>query len=330
MIRDAVWGNEMSHIKHRANVRVRTGDRAWLLIALLVALFVTTPPSRAASASQRSFATPEEASAALLQAVEAHNRGAVLAVLGSDAAQWISSGDATADRATSDRFAAAYNTKHAIAVAGDKATLTTGSDDYPFAFPLVKSGDRWRFDTAAGKEEMLARRIGANELDAIKVLEAIVDAQYDYASADRDADGVRTYARKFVSSKGKRDGLYWPTKAGEPPSPLGPFVAEATREGYGKKGSAPTPYHGYYYKLLDGQGKQAASGALDYVVHGRAIGGFAVVAYPAKYGNSGIMTFIVNQDGKVYQSDLGPQTEARASALRRYDPGPGWTLAGQR
>jgi len=330
MIRDADWGHEMKHANAiRPKAGVRAGEWACLLMALLIALFATTP-SRAASTAQRTFASPEDAAAALLQAVDAHDRRAVLAVLGGDAAPWISSGDATADRATGDRFAAAYKTKHAIAMAGDKATLTTGSDDYPFAFPIVKSGERWRFDTAAGKEEMLARRIGANELDAIKVLEAIVDAQYDYASADRDADGVRAYARKFVSSKGKRDGLYWPTTAGEPPSPLGSFVAQATREGYAKKGSAPTPYHGYYYKLLDGQGKNAASGALDYVVRGHAIGGFAVVAYPAKYGNSGIMTFIVNQDGKVYQSDLGPQTEVRVSAMRRYDPGPGWTVAGQR
>ena len=298
----------------------------WLILIMLLA-FATS--SQAQTAQQKTYASPEEAVTALVKAVKAHDRSAILAALG-NAGTWISSGDPVADRATGDRFAAAYDAKHSIAESGDTALLVLGNDDYPFAFPIVKKGDRWRFDTDAGKEEMLARRIGQNELEAIKVLQAIVDAQFEYASKDRNGDGVLDYAQKFASSPGKHDGLYWPTKAGEEQSPLGALVAEAAGQGYKSKQSGPTPYHGYYYRLLKGQGKSAQSGALDYVVHGRAIGGFAVVAYPAKYASSGIMTFIVNQDGKIYQADLGPSTGSKASAMGQYDPGEGWSPVTER
>ena len=262
---------------------------------------------------------------ALVQAAQAHDRGATLAVLG-DAGEWISSGDAVADKAKVDGFLADYAAKHAIARDGDKATLTIGSEDFPFAFPLVKRGDQWRFDTAAGKEELLARRIGANELSAMKVLQAIVDAEQDYAAADPPGDGLPAYAQRFMSRPGKRDGLYWPTKEGEPQSPLGVLVTQAAGEGYKQSDKPPTPYHGYFYRMLKGQGKNAESGAFDYVVHGRGIAGFAVVAYPARYANSGIMTFIVNQSGKVYQADLGPGTKTKAEAMQRFDPGKGWSV----
>jgi len=296
----------------------------WLL-ALLIFFYVATDPL-AATTAQRSFASPEEAAAALAQAVKSGNRAATLAVLGQDAAAWISSGDRVADRASIARFIAAYDARHELVRNGDKVTLTLGEDDFPFSFPIVRNGERWRFDTAAGKEEMLARRIGENELSVIKVLEAVVDAQMEYASEDRNGDGVLAYARKFVSSPGKHDGLYWPVKDGEPDSPLGELMARATREGYRKNEKNPTAYHGYYYRMLSSQGTHAASGPLDYVVHNRAIGGFAAVAYPAQYGNSGIMTFIVNQDGKIYQADLGPDTRARAMQMKEFDPGPGWAL----
>lgn len=305
------------------NARLTKG--AWLLLPLLlVATMLWTTNAAAAASAQKTFATPDEATAALVQAVKRNDLAAMRAVLGNDPGD-LSSGDKVADRANAQQFVAEYEQKHALVANGDAMTLTIGNDDFPFAFPLVKTGDRWRFDTAAGKDELLARRIGANELDAIKVLGAIVDAQHEYASADRDGDGVLAYARKFLSSPGKRDGLYWPTKAGEPPSPLGPFVANASGEGYRAKQGSQTPYHGYYYRLLKGQGKVADTPAFDYVVHGRAIGGFAVVAYPAKYGSSGIMTFIVNQDGKVYQSDLGRDTAKKAAAMKVYAPGAGWT-----
>jgi hypothetical protein len=305
------------------NARNTAAEWAVLLLVLVFTLLFTTRVYGAAPA-QKTFATPEDAAAALVQAVKARDSAATMAILGHDKGD-LSSGDPVADRALAERFVAEYEQKHTLAAKGDAMTLTLGNDDFPFAFPLVKAGDRWRFDTAAGKDELLARRIGANELDTLKVLQAIVDAQRDYASADRNGDGVLSYARKFISSPGKQDGLYWPTKAGEPPSPLGPVVAGATAEGYKAKQGTPTAYHGYYFRMLQGQGKHAGGAAFDYVVHGRAIGGFAVVAYPAKYGSSGVMTFIVNQDGKVYQSDLGRDTARKAAAIRVFDPGPGWS-----
>jgi len=308
---------------HRSNAHRRSLGWLRLTLALFAAVFAAVA-AHAAAPAQKTFGSPEDAASALVQALKAHDRAAMLAVLG-NAGEWISSGDATADRAAADKFVADYEKKHSIARDGDKATLVVGDEDYPFAFPIVKQGDAWHYDTAAGKEELLARRIGQNELDAIKVLQAIGDAQRDYASADRNGDGVLDYAQKFASSPGKHDGLYWPTNAGEPASPLGPLVAYATGQGYKKneKGS-PSPFHGYFYRMLKGQGKSAEGGALDYVVKGRQIGGYAVIAYPAKYGNSGIMTFMVNQDGKVYQADLGPATQAKAGKIQVFDPGEGW------
>ena len=305
------------------NRRMAWRESARLVLVVLMGVLVVTG-ARAADSAQKSFATPDDAVNALVQAVKARDRNAMLAALG-NAGDWLSSGDATADKATVERFLSDYQEKHAIVRDGDKATLTIGSEEFPFAFPLVKSGDRWRFDTAAGKDELLARRIGRNELYAITVLQAIVDAEQEYASEARTGDGVLAYAQRFSSRPGKRDGLYWPAKAGEPESPLGVLVAQAGGEGYKQSDKAPTPYHGYLYRMLKGQGKNAESGAFDYVVRGRGIAGFAVVAYPAKYGNSGIMTFIVNQDGKIYQADLGPGTKAKAEGMQRFDPGEGWS-----
>jgi hypothetical protein len=295
-------------------------------LVALVSAFLYAGPVLAAAPAQQTFATPDEAVSALITAVKANDVKAMRAVLG-NAGGALASGDPIADRATADRFVAAYDAKHALVPDGDMVKLNIGQDEYPFAFPLVKKGDRWRFDTAAGIDELNARRIGENELYTIKVLQAIVDAQQEYASEDRNGDGVVAYARKFMSSPGKRDGLYWPTKAGEPRSPLGELIVQATADGYRANKQGPTAFHGYYYKMLKGQAATGGSPAFDYVVHGRAIGGFAVLAYPAKYGSSGIMTFMVNQDGKVYQSDLGPKTPERAGAIQRFDPGKGWTPA---
>ena len=305
-----------------ANCRKRGREFAWLLSLFLFTAFVATG-ALAANTAGKTFETPDDAAAALLRAVKAQDRAATFAILG-DVGDWISSGDAASDRATIARFVATYEEKHAIVANGDKATLVIGTDGFPFAFPLMKSGNRWRFDTVAGKDELLARRVGANELDTVQVLQAIVDAEQDYASEDRNGDGVLAYAQKFESGPGKRDGLYWPTNPGEPESPLGLLVARAAGEGYRKGETTPAPYHGYYYRMLKGQGKNAKFGAFDYA-QVRGIGGFAVVAYPAKYGNSGIMTFIVNQEGKIYQSDLGPNTRAQATHMQLFDPGSGWS-----
>jgi len=300
----------------------RIGERLLIAAVLFFTLLASAGP--AAAQTQRSFATPELAVEALLQAVQAQDAAALVAVLG-PAREWLFTGDRVASRAEAKRFADRYKAKHRIAAEGDKASLLIGEDDYPFAFPLVRNGGVWRFDTEAGKDTLLARRIGGNELAAIQVLRAIVDAQMDYASADRNGNGVLEYARKFASSSGKRDGLYWKAKAGEPESPLGPLLAHASAQGYTKAKEGPTPYHGYLFRLLDGQGKPGTPDAVDYVVRGRAIGGFAVVAYPAKYGNTGIMTFVVNHDDVVYQADLGPNTAALAGKTKRMVLGPAWT-----
>lgn len=294
---------------------------AWLCAVCLVSA------ASAATPQQRAFTSPEDAVTALVAAVKSHDRPAIVAILGPGSDKWITSGDAVADRAAAEHFVSAFEQKHAVAREGDaRAGLTIGPDDWPFAFPLVKSGNAWRFDTAAGKDELLARRIGQNELAVINVMLAIVDAQREYALGSHTRDGVAQYAKKFASSPGQQDGLYWPTKAGESESPLGPLVRRATAEGYqAKKSSQPRAYHGYYFRMLTGQGSHAKGGALDYVVKGRMIGGFAAVAYPAQYGNSGVMTFIVDHDGVVYQRDLGPDTAKKARAMTRFDPGPEWT-----
>jgi hypothetical protein len=303
---------------------------AWLSTAALWLCAMCIASAVGAAVPQRSFASPDAATEALIGALKAHDRPAVVAILGAASDKWISSGDTVADRAAIDHFVASFEQKHVIAPEGEgRAVLSVGADDWPFAFPLVKSSDgAWRFDTAAGKDELLARRIGQNELAVINVMLAIVDAQREYALGNHTRDGVAQYAKKFASSAGKQDGLYWPTKAGQPESPLGPLVRRATAEGYqAQKSSQPRPYHGYYFRMLTGQGPHAKGGALDYVVKGRMIGGFAAVAYPAQYANSGVMTFIVDHDGVVYQRDLGPDTAEKARAMTRFDPGPEWTPA---
>jgi hypothetical protein len=219
----------------------------------------------------------------------------------------------------------AYEEAHTLVQSGDtKVMLQVGKDEWPFPIPLVKGSTSWRFDSKEGKEELLNRNIGRNELDVIQVCLAYVDAQREYYMRNPQGDALLQYASKFLSTQGKRDGLYWETTADEPPSPFGPLVARARGEGYKHAGRKPTPYHGYYYKMLTRQGPNAPDGAYDYVVRGKMIGGFAMVAYPAQYGSSGIMTFIVNHDGVVYEKDLGPNTTALAQSMTKFDPDETW------
>jgi hypothetical protein len=219
------------------------------------------------------------------------------------------------------RFLAAWAKSHAIKPDGDaKALVAVGNDGWTLPIPIVRTAQGWRFDTRAGADEMRIRRIGRNELAVEQVMLAIFDAQKEYARVDRDGDGLLQYAAKFDSSPGKRDGLYWPTKATEPQSPLGPLLAAGRVAG----GSREAGYFGYRYKLLGSQGKNAPGGAYDYVARGRNIGGFAAVAWPVKYGDTGVMTFIVSHDGVVYEKDLGPDTAARASSITRFDPDSSW------
>ena len=260
--------------------------------------------------------------------MRAHDQAAVHRVLGPDADEVLSSGDDIIDQSRREKFVRAYDEKHDL-TSDDRGdvTLLVGKDDWPLPIPIVpvKPG-QWRFDIEAGKDEILSRRIGQNELDVIEVCQAFVDAQQEYATSDPNGDGVPEYAQKILSDPGKKNGLYWPTAEGERPSPLGPLVAEAVEEGYSSSASKgePRPYHGYCYRLLKAQGPHAAGGALDYVIRGRMLGGFALMAYPAEYGKSGIMTFIVNHQGVVYQKDLGPDSAKIAKAMQTFDPGAGW------
>src|SRR6516164_1105857 len=292
------------------------------LLVVLAALLLTTSVATA----QQTYNTPQAAVDALVAAAKADDEKAALAVFGKAGEDIISSGDKVSDDAIRKRFVESYDAKHQIAMDGDaKATLVIGQNDYPFPVPLVRKAGLWSFDTEAGRREVLVRRIGRNELNAIQTSLAYVDAQDEYAAKDRGA-GVGVYAQRFVSEPDKKNGLYWPTAAGEEESPLGELFAAASKQGY-RAGEGRTPYHGYYYKILTKQGPAAPGGAHDYVVNGKMIGGFALVAYPAEYRNSGVMTFLVNYDGTVYQKDLGRDTATLAEEMTAYNPDKTWTKA---
>ena len=267
--------------------------------------------------------------AALVAATRASATREMVKILGPEGGKLVYSGDRVADKAGREKFVASYDKKNKIVMDGDtKARLDIGEEEWPFPIPLVKDGDAWRFDTEAGAKEILARRVGRNELNAIEVCRAYVEAQREYASKDRLGDGLHEYAPKFVSSPGKHDGLYWPVAAGEEESPLGPLIASASAEGYGPTSTHDgkhRPYHGYYYKILKRQGQDAPGGAYDYIVNNHLIGGFALVAFPARHGDSGVMTFIVNQDGIVHQKNLGPDTATIARRITEYNPDKTWT-----
>ncbi|HUL96669.1 MAG TPA: DUF2950 domain-containing protein [Usitatibacter sp.] len=289
-----------------------------------------TKPDAAVAAPKpaaHTFASPDEAADALAAAVRAKDAKALVSVVGPGSGSWLFSGDKVADTNDWMKFLASYDEKHVLEKKDEgKAYLEVGSDAWPFPAPIVKKGTRWTFDPAAGREEVLNRRVGRNELDAIQTLLAIVDAQREYAASDADGNGYADYARKFKSSPGKKDGLYWPAENGAPQSPLGPLVATASSQGYEhmKAGAAPSPYHGYFFRILTSQGKDAPGGAYDYMVGDKLLGGFAIVAWPASYGNSGVMTFVVNHEGAVYEKDLGPKTASIASAMTQYNPDPTW------
>jgi hypothetical protein len=284
-------------------------------LALTGMFFAAAPRAHA----QQAFPTPEEAASALAAAVKSGARRDMLRVLGSDGEDIISSGDDVEDKETRERFTAAYDAKHSIKTEGDKkATMIVGNDDFPFPIPLMKSKSGWEFDTKAGRLEILYRRIGRNELDAIQTSLAFVDAQNEYAEKDR-GQGVGVYAQRIVSTKDKKDGLYWPGDD----SPLGELAAQAAGEGY-KVGEGPIPYHGYYFRVLTQQGPNAPGGTQNYVVKGKMIGGFALIAWPAEYGNSGVMTFLVNHSGVVYQKDLGNSTAALVKRMNWFDPDQTW------
>jgi hypothetical protein len=285
-------------------------------------LFGGAGPNGLAAEKPRNFGSPEEAVKALVAAVKTGDVNAMQDVLGPGSQKLVQSGDATADRTGRERFLKAYGEASKIARQGDaKAILLVGKDEWPLPIPIVKDASGWRFDTIEAKEEILNRRIGRNELSTIQAVLAYVDAQREYYLRNPQGDKLLHYAQKFTSAPGKRDGLYFPTKAGEKPSPLGPLYASAKAQGYTKGDDS---YHGYHYRIIRGQGASAPGGAYDYVAQGRMIGGFALVAWPASYGNSGVMTFIVNHQGVVYEKDLGPDTAAAVKKITRFNPDKSW------
>jgi hypothetical protein len=278
-----------------------------------------------AATEQQRFPSPEAGVQALVEAAKRNDTETMLQILGPEAESIINTGDPVSDQASRARFVHAYEEAHTLVQSEDtKVILQVGKDEWPLPIPLVKDSTSWRFDSEEGKEEILNRIIGRNELDVIQVCLAYVDAQLEYYMRNPQHDTLLQYASRFMSTQAKRDGLYWDTTADEPPSPLGPFLIRARAEGYEHTADHPIPYHGYYYKILTGQGPNAPGGAYDYVVHNKMIGGFAMVAYPAQYGSSGIMTFIVNHDGIVYQKDLGPDTTAMAQSMTKFDPDETW------
>lgn len=299
-------------------------------VSVLAAESTAGVTAKASAIAQASYSSPERAAKALYEAINSHDVRRVYAVLGPGSDKLIYTGDDIADRQMSERFIEAYDKASKIEMEGKaKAILVLGEQAFPFPFPLVKTSKGWQFDAAAGAEEIINRRIGENELFAIKSCLAFGDAQQEYAEADRDGDGLVEYAQKFRSSEGKRDGLFWPVKEDEPLSPLGPFAAQVRSEGYSAKDARPVPLHGYHYRILTSQGKDAPGGAYDYMVRGNLIGGYALVAYPARWGASGVMTFICNHDGVAYEKNLGEKTAEIASKMTQYNPDSGWQKAGQ-
>jgi hypothetical protein len=309
----------------RAIRRISTTTR-YMLLALIIPLGAC---SKSDKPSYKVFASPDDAGQGLLDAAKSGDQNAILAIFGPGSKEIISSGNAAEDKATVDKFVAAYDVMHRWRkMPDDGQILIIGPDNFAFPIPLKKNAaGEWFFDTVAGRDEILSRRIGRNELAVIDICGALADAQAEYF-ANRLADGsTKQYAVKFISDTGKKNGLYWDAPEGQPKSPLGPLVAFATTEGYSAKADAHTPFHGYYFHMLTGQGSQAPGGVKDYVVDGKMVGGFAFVAYPAEYGNSGIMTFIISQDGILLQKDLGKTTADIAAAMTKFDPDPSWTVA---
>lgn len=289
-----------------------------------ILMSVSIPLLAGQASAQQRFKSPGEAANALVAAVRSDSSRQIVSVLGRDARDIIESGDEIADATGMAAFLAAYDIRHQIVnESPERSVLVVGNNDWPLPIPIVQDNGSWRFDTAAGKEEILYRRIGENELSAIRVSLAYVGAQNEYADMNPQGSKADSYAQRIVSSPGKKDGLYWASAANEPASPLGEAMAAATAQGYRFTGT-PAPYHGYYYKILTAQGPTAPGGAVNYVVDGQMIGGFALVAYPAEYGNSGVMTFLVNHAGTVFQKDLGSGTSRIASRMTAFNPDHTW------
>ena len=301
--------------------------RRWLalLACIVVLIVVVAKDCRAATLRQKRFTTPDKAVQALVDASRNDDLKAMLAILGPGSKELVSSGDSVSDNTGRDRFVAAYDRRHTLKARGASTMiLHIGDDDWSLPIPIIKKGNSWGFDIGKGKKEILNRRIGRNELQVIETINDYVEAQQEYAGKDCLGSGTVEFAQRIISTPGKRDGLYWEAKEGELQSPLGPLIARAAREGYSTKDGVLEPFHGYYFKILTGQGKNATGGTYQYVVKGKMILGFALIAYPAEYGNSGVMTFIVNQEGVIFEKNFGKDTLRNIEAVTLFDPDKSW------
>jgi hypothetical protein len=339
---------------HKEGMQMNTAKTTLAASAFLMAtvfagafIFVSVPAARAQAAAQSTFSTPEEAVQAMVSAAKAKDRAALGKVFGPEYGELLS-GDEVEDTKDLDDFATAVDeSAQLLKVDDSKYTVTVGKDNWPTPIPVVQKDGKWLFDTKAGLDEVLNRRVGENELSAIETCRAYAVAQWEYyTEGDWDHDSVAEYAQRLLSTPGKHDGLFWETNENEKPSPLGKLLAAAAAEGYGPKKETPdaagkggsneeqsavferAPYHGYYFKILTRQGSHAPGGKYGYVINGNMIAGYALVAYPDKWGNSGVMTFIINQQGRVYQKNLGPSTAKIAAAMTEYNPDPSWKLVG--
>jgi hypothetical protein len=291
---------------------------------MVMVISASASDSRVAEVRQTRFHSPEAAVQALVASVRADDLKTILAILGPGSNELISSGDSVADNASRDKFVASYEQKHSLEFTPTGTMiLHIGDDDWSMPIPIVKKANNWVFDIGKGKKEILHRRIGRNELNVIDVINEYVVAQHEYASKDCRGGGKVEFSQRFISTPGRHDGLYWEASEDEQQSPLGPLIALAAKEGYVAAGNL-SPFHGYYFKILKGQGKYAKGGAYNYVVKDKMILGFALVAYPAEYGNSGVMTFVVNQDGIIFEKDLGKKTRRLAEAITKYNPDKSW------
>jgi hypothetical protein len=309
---------------------IRRAEVANWPITLALLIFLAACSKRE-KPSFRVFASADDAGTALLEAAKSGDQNALLAIFGTDAKGLISSGDAVQDKAAVDGFVGAYPVMHRWRnMADGDQMLLVGADNFPFPIPLKKNASgQWFFDTAAGKDEILSRRVGRNELAVIEICGALADAQAEYFSQRHDGGSAKQYAVKFISDSGRQNGLYWESPEGQPRSPLGPMAAFATDEGYTVKADSHAAFHGYHFRMLKKQGSHAPGGAKDYVVGEKMVAGFAFVAYPAEYGNSGVMTFIINQDGVLLQKDLGKTTTETATAMTEFDPDNTWSVVGE-
>jgi hypothetical protein len=295
------------------------------VFTLCVSVVIGQPAAQVST--QKTFASPGEAVQAMISAATAGDTDQLIRIFGPQAEEILISGDEVADKRARENVLEKYSQMHRLVTEPDETvTLYIGAENWPFPVPLVNEGGVWFFDTTAGKDEILYRRIGQNELDTVDTLRALVAAQKEYAKSPQKGETAGHYAQKLMSDEGKHNGLYWKSGPGEPESPIGPLVAEAAAQGYSRK-DGPVPFHGYIYKLLPSQGTNAPGGAMNYIVNGKMTRGFAILAYPVDYRNSGVMTFIVNKNGKIYQKDLGTKTEAIASSMTAYNPDKTWKVA---